>query len=150
MHEIFEKRKATRAYADKPVPSDKIEAIVAAAESSPSAGGLDARSIVVVENAGKIRKIANSAGQSFIAKAPVVFVFFALPELSGTKYGARGESLYAIQDATIAASFAWIEAVNQGLAGCWVGAFVEEQIVEIVKADEKSRPVALLPIGFPK
>jgi len=32
--------------------------------------------------------------------------------------------------------------------GCWVGAFDEKKIQEILKLDSNCKPVAILPIGF--
>lgn len=37
-------------------------------------------------------------------------------------------TLFALQDATISASSAWIQAVALGLASCWVGNFDEETL----------------------
>jgi len=49
---------------------------------------------------------------------------------------------------TIAASFAWIQAVLIGLSACWVGAFDEEEIKKILKVDKDWRPIVLMPLGY--
>lgn len=150
MHEIFKKRKSTRSYnPEKPIEKEKLEEILEAAHSAPSAGNLKARQILVVTDERTRERLAEAAfGQDFVAEAPVVLVFLALPKVSAQKYGERGRDLYAVQDATIAASFAWLQAVDLGLSGCWVGAFDEERVRNILSLDDKKRPVAILPIGY--
>ena len=75
-------------------------------------------------------------------------MFLAEPTRSGEKYGHRGESLYAIQDATIACAYAQLAAHDLGLAACWVGAFRTKDVQEVVNAAEDQMPVALLPLGY--
>jgi nitroreductase len=36
-----------------------------------------------------------------------------------------------------------------GLGTCWVGAFKEEEVREILKTPEGIRPVAIIPVGYP-
>ncbi len=75
--------------------------------------------------------------------------FFANPSRSGRRYGSRGEQLYCIQDATIAAAFAQLAAAAQGLASVWVGAFDDATVKKVCNASEQLKPVAILPIGYP-
>lgn len=150
MHEIFQKRHSVRSYKNKKVEKEKLHEILQAADSAPSAGGLKAREIKAVYNTEIKKQLAGAAfDQDFVAQAPVVLIFFALPLHSASKYGERGRSLYAPQDATIAASFAWLQAVMLNLSACWVGAFDESRVISILKVDSNWRPIALLPIGYP-
>lgn len=72
----------------------------------------------------------------------------ANPRQSGLKYGIRGQELYAMQDATIFASYAQLAATYLGLASVWVGAFNEKEVKDILELPDEIRPVALLPIGY--
>jgi nitroreductase len=74
-------------------------------------------------------------------------VFFADPPRSSVRYGSRGETIYSVQDATIAATFAMLAAVNLDLATVWLGAFKDEEVAEIFGV-KSLRPVAMLPIGY--
>jgi len=149
MDEVFKNRHSVRIFQNKLVESEKLEEILEAANSAPSAGNLRAREIIVVKEQVVKEKIVKAArDQDFIAQAPVVLVFCAVPKRSAVKYKERGRDLYAIQDATIAASFAWLQAVILGLSACWVGAFTEEEIKEILQIKETWQPVAILPIGY--
>jgi len=151
MNEIFRRRHAVRSFQPRDVSRRDLEAILAAADSAPSAGGLKSRAVLVVtDDATKQRLVRAAHGQEFVAQAPVVVVFWALPSRSASKYGARGRELFALQDATIAASFAWLQAVSAGLGACWVGAFDDEAVKDIFreKIGPDWRPIALLPVGY--
>lgn len=149
MHELFQKRHSVRDFRPAEVEQEKLNEILKAADSAPSAGGLKAREIVVVKDRESKEKLARaSRGQDFIISAGALLVFFAIPSRSAQKYGERGEELYSVQDATIAASFAWLQAVALGLSACWVGAFEEEEIKEILDVDKEWKPVAILPVGY--
>ena len=151
MHEIFKKRHSTRSFIDREVEEEKLAEILEAVDSSPSAGNLKAREIIVVkEKQVKNKLVSACRGQAFVAEAGVILVFCAVSSRSGARYGERGKNLYALQDATIAVCFAWLQAVALGLAGCWVGAFNENEVREILKINNDWRPIALLPIGYAK
>jgi nitroreductase len=144
---LIEGRHSTRAYQDRPVEQEKLDAILHAASRAPSAGDLQAYSIVVIRSpATRQALVAAAAGQEWLAQAPVILVFVAEPPRSSEKYGHRGESLYATQDATIACAYAQLAAHEVGLSACWVGAFRTKDVREVVGASEEQVP-ALLPIA---
>ncbi len=151
MNEVFKRRHSVRNFQARKISRRDLEAILAAADSAPSAGGLKSREVLVVSDDMTKRKLVEAAlGQDFVAQAPVILVFWAIPSRSASKYGARGRDLFTVQDATIAASFAWLQAVMSGLAGCWVGAFDDAAVKSIFrgKIAPDWRPIALLPIGY--
>ena len=146
---LTEERHSTRVYEQTPVEQEKLDKILHAANRAPSAGDLQAYSIVVVRSPAARKALARAAvDQEFVGQAPVVLVFLAEPARSSEKYGHRGESLYAVQDATIACAYAQLAAHDLGLAACWVGAFRKREVQEAVGASEGQVPVALLPIGY--
>ena len=148
-HQVLEERASVRSYQDKPVEPEKLSRILKAVISAPSAGNLQAYDILVIEDAGRKRDLAAAAlSQSFIAEAPVVLVISANHERSAAKYGQRGANLYAIQDATIAATYAHLAAVAEGLSSCWVGAFNTEEVSKVCATPGDRIPVAILPIGY--
>jgi len=143
-------RQSVRAYQPKAIEPATLEAILAAANQAPSAGNLQAYEIVVVRDAPTRQRLARAAlDQGFIAQAPVVLVFCADPPRSAAKYGAAGERLYSLQDATIAAAYAELAATALGLASCWVGAFNEREVATLLGLRGGLRPIALLPLGWP-
>jgi len=147
---ILEKRHSIRAFQHKDVPKDKLDRIIKAVLSCPTAGNLQSYRFWVVKD--KEHKVALSKaalGQTFVADASVVLVFCAFPSNSSGKYGSRGRELYSTQDATIATAFAHLTAVSEGLGSCWVGAFDPEAVKMALDLSENMIPVSILPIGIP-
>lgn len=150
LFEAFERRHSIRAYSSKEIPDEVLRRILEAANSAPSAGNLQAYEIVVVKDAKRKQQLAQAAyGQTFIAQAPVVLVFVQNPQRSSIRYGQRGVTLYSLQDATIACTFAHLAATALGLGSCWVGAFDDDAVARVINAPKGMRPVAILPIGYP-
>ncbi|MEW5956010.1 MAG: nitroreductase family protein [Candidatus Micrarchaeota archaeon] len=146
---VLGERRSTRAFLGKPLPEKALQKILEAANSAPSAGNLQAYSIAVVQSEDKRKALAQAAlGQHFIAQAPLALVFLAEPSRSAVKYGPRGARLYCVQDATLAASFAWLAAVAQGLACAWVGAFDDAAVKKLLDAPAESIPIAVMPVGY--
>jgi len=148
--ELIERRRSIRSFKKTPVEPEKLEAILKAVRTCPTAGNLQAYRVVVVTSPETKKKLAEAAlGQHFIEGAPVVLVFLADPERSGRRYGNRGKELYSVQDATIATTFAMLAAADEGLGSVWVGAFIDDMVWKAVGSPPGLRPVAVLPIGHP-
>lgn len=148
--DVLDKRQSIRKFKEKEVEEEKIEKLLNAINSAPSAGDLQAYEVFLVKNKEKKEALANAAlGQDFIAVAPLVLVFFANPERSAAKYGARGEGLYCILDAAIAAAYCQLTAVALDLGTVWVGAFDSEEVKRIAGAKAEWTAVAIIPVGCP-
>jgi len=149
--DVMARRRSVRAFKPDPVDERDLNLILEAAASAPSAGNLQAYTVVVVRDPGVKRELARACwGQEFVAEAPVVLIFLADPKRSARVYGRRGASLYAIQDATIACTFAMLAAHALGYGTCWIGAFNDSAVLRTVEASDSGLvPVAVLPIGRP-
>lgn len=147
--EVLQTRHSIRAFLAKPIEPEKLQAILEAANGAPSAGNLQAYEICAVTRYAALRALADASyGQEFVAQVSVALVFCAHPIRSSRKYGQRGTSLYCIQDATIACSYAQLAATALGLASVWVGAFNDDAVREAIGAGKDLLPVAILPIGY--
>jgi nitroreductase len=133
------------------VTADQLRRILEAATRAPSAGNLQAYEIYVAKDAAIRRRLdAASGSQGPAEQAPVVLVFCAEPGRSAERYGAKGEQLFCIQDATIACAYAQLAATALGLATVWIGAVHEPEVVkETLHLKDGFWPIALLPIGHP-
>jgi nitroreductase len=132
------------------VEEEKLQRILLAANLAPSAGNLQAYEIYLVRERSVRVALARAAlEQWFISEAPIALVFCAHPERSAAHYGRRGARLYALQDATIACTFAMLAISALGLATVWVGAFDDEGVRRAIRAPEGHQPVAILPVGYP-
>lgn len=147
--EVLQKRYSVRAYKPDPIDDATLTKILEAVNSAPSAGNLQAYEVILVRDPERKRQLARASwDQWFIAEAPVVLVFVANPERN-RRYGKRGAELYCVQDATIACSYAQLAATALGLGSCWIGAFDDDKVREVVGIPQNMRPVAILPIGVP-
>jgi nitroreductase len=148
--DVLTNRKSVRAFSEAVPEEEVVRKVLDAANQAPSAGNLQAFEIFVVRQPADRKALARAAlGQDFVAAAPVSLVFCAAPWRAAPKYGQRGMKLYAVQDATIACTYAMLAATALGLATVWVGAFRDDQVRRAIRGLEDIIPVAILPVGFP-
>lgn len=147
--ETILKRRSIRKFKKEEIPEEKVEKLKEALIWAPSAGNLQARKFYFVFNKEKKRELAKAAlNQNFIAQAPLVIVGCCdLRKISW--YGERGKNLYTICDVACAIENLMLQAVEEGLGSCWVGAFEEEKVSQILNLPENERPIAIIPVGFP-
>ncbi len=143
-------RRSIRAFKSEDVPPEVVEKLVDAARLAPSAGNIQPWEFVIVRRTGIKRRLVEAAlGQAFIEEAPVVIVVCADEIRSSQGYGERGETLYCIQDTAAAVQNILLAACSLKLGTCWVGAFKEEEVREILEIPHGVRPVAIIPVGYP-
>ncbi len=146
---IVDDRRSMRKYVETPVEDEKLHKILETANRAPSAGNLQAYEIYVVRKLEQRQALVKASwDQGFLAEAPVVLIFCVNPARSAVKYGERGNSLYSIQDATIACAYSQLAAKAQGLDTVWVGAFDEAAVSAAIRLPADLRPVVLLPVGY--
>jgi len=150
LFEVIKNRHSVRAFKNREIEKEKLEKLLYAANSAPSAGNLQAYQIFLVRKSAQKTALANVAyGQDFIAQAPVNLVFCAEPLRSARKYGKRGSELYSIQDATISATYVHLAAVDLELGSVIVGAFDEDAVSKILNLPDTLNPIIILPVGYP-
>ncbi len=146
--QVIETRHSIRAFSEKPVEEKKLRSILETINRAPSAGNLQAFEVyVVTADRDKARLARAASDQEFIRQASLVLVFCAHPARSAVRYLQRGEKLYAVQDATIACTFAMLAATALGLSSVWVGAFDEQKVSQIIRSPSGQIPVVILPVG---
>lgn len=143
--ETVERRQSIRAFAATPIPKEKLQAILEATNRAPSAGNYQSFEIYRIDCEDKrLALTAATFDQGFVAQAPLSLVFCANP--SRCQY--LPPDLYALEDATIACTFAMLAATAVGLSSCWIGAFNPQAVAAVIGAPEPQTPVAILPIGY--
>jgi len=144
----IKKRRSIRQFKSDSIDDKIIMKIIELGNLAPSAGNLQPRDFIVVTNKDQRFALAKAAlNQTFVYEAPVVIVVCANYERAAS-YGSRGKDLYCIQDSAAAVENMLLAIVDFGLASCWVGAFNEKQVSQILSLPSHIRPVALLPIGY--
>ncbi len=143
-------RGSVRKFTDDSVPENDLERILKAGISAPSAGNRQPWRVVVVQNDSTRNRLSRAAyDQEFIAEAPVVLVICAVPHESAERYRERGRTLYVLQDTAALAQNTLLAAHIMGYGACWIGAFDEGLVREVVNVPDDMRPVAIIPIGKP-
>jgi len=143
-------RRSVRSFKPQPIPSDLLEQIIESGIAAPSAGNMEPRVYILVQDPQVKRGLARAAlGQSFIAEAPAVIVVCADTERSAARYGERGRRFYSLLDSAAAVQNILLAAHALGLGSCWVGAFDDGEVASVLSLPRIVRPVAILPIGYP-
>ena len=147
---VIQKRQSVRNFRSTPIPQQILQKILIAANQAPSAGNLQARDFIIVDDQRvKDQLCAAALHQIFLTEAPIIIVVCANQKRI-SPYGLRGKELYCIQDATAAVEHILLVAVDHGLDSCWVGAFNEKEVSDILQVPSYIRPIAMIPLGFSK
>lgn len=146
-HEFLTSRSSVREYHAGDLDDDTLAFLLDCASTAPSAGNLEAWDVVLVRDPERREALSRAAlDQPQVMNAPAVFVVCANYVRSMSRYGERG-ILFAIEDATIACTYLMLAAHAIHLKSCWVGAFDEEEVRNLLALPPHVRPVALLCIG---
>lgn len=148
--EAIKGRRSIRTFQNIDVPPETVEKLIEAACWAPSAGNIQPWEFIIVRKLETKRKLVGAAlDQTFIEEAPVVIVVCANENRSAQGYGVRGKTLYCLQDTAAAIQNIHLSAYSFGLGTCWVGAFKEDEVREILKVPNGIRPIAIIPVGYP-
>jgi SagB-type dehydrogenase family enzyme len=85
-------------------------------------------------------------GQTVISTPPAVLVIAGVVARTAAKYGERAEQ-YVLLEAGAAAENVFLQCESLGLATVIVGAFVDEQVKEVLQLPEEEETYVLMPIG---
>ncbi len=145
---VMSKRRSTRKFTDRIVETVKIDKIIAAADTAPTAGNFQGFEIFYVKSPEKKQQLVEACNNQPYVHAPVVLVFCKNP--SRVKFNFPEEVLkkFAIQDATLAAAYSQLAAQALGLSSIWIGMFDEQKVMKVINTD--LIPSSILCIGYPK
>jgi nitroreductase len=145
--EAIRSRRSIRSYLEKAVEEKKLDQVLEAARLAPSANNRQEWRFVVARDQETRHLLSIAAdGQGFVAEAPVVIACCAAESDHIMKCG---HPAYAI-DVAIAIDHMTLVAETLGLGTCWIGAFSEDRVREILNIPESVRVVELLALGYPK
>ncbi|HHV97116.1 MAG TPA: nitroreductase [Clostridiaceae bacterium] len=139
-------RRSIRSYRPQEVEEEKLLKVLEAARLAPSANNRqDWKFIVVRDKELREKMISACAGQRFVGEAPVIIVACGTEP---TGIMRCGQYRYTV-DLSIAVAYITLAAYEQGLGTCWIGAFDENAVKELLNIPEKVRVVAITPLGYP-
>ena len=142
-------RRSVRKFKNVKVEWEKIGKVLEAGRASPSSGNIQNWMFIAVDDEGKRKAIAEACFQQYwMSIAPIHIVICAKPEEVKRHYGIRGERLYSVQNCAAAAENMLLMAHDQGLGACWIGAFDEDRVKDILGVVKEARPQIIIPIGY--
>lgn len=147
LSKAIKSRKSVRKFSSKKPNWRHIIECIDTARYSPMAGNNYSLKFILVDDKEKIEKIADCAQQNFIAKAHYVLVVLSDPRRTTNAYGERAER-YLRQQAGAAIQNFLLKIEEKGLATCWVGHFIDEEIKHALKIPSEFNLEAIFPIGY--
>ena len=143
--EAIRTRRSVRKYKPEEIPEEDLKEILTAAQLAPSAGNRQPWRFVVVRDPETKKKMGEAArGQTWISDAGVIVAALAMPRDSPEIYPRWVE-----RDVMTAVEHMVLAAWSLGYGTCWIGAFYEDKVKELLGVPEGMTVINLLPIGVP-
>jgi len=136
-------RRSVRIFSDDPVDDSVLKKCLEAARLAPSWANKQCWHFMVVND----KQAVDDLGivPAHIKNTPAVVVACGDPDKSGKWEGKD----YYLVDVAIATEHLILQAWEEGLGTCWVGALKEDRIRKAFGIPENIKVVALIPLGYP-
>ena len=145
---VMAKRRSTRKFSEKIVETEKIDKVIAAADTAPTAGNFQGFEIYYVKSPEKKQELIEACNRQPYVNAPVVLVFCKNPSRVKLDFPQDILKKFAIQDATLAAAYSQLAAQALGLSSIWIGMLDEEKVMKVIGTEHT--PSSILCIGYPE
>jgi FMN reductase [NAD(P)H] len=141
-------RRSQRKFENKKVEDWKVEIILAAADTAPTAGGFQGFEIFYILKEEIKEKLVIAANNQPYVNAPLMLVFCSNPNRIKMNFSQDILHKFSLQDATLAAGYAQLSAHALGLSSIWIGMLDEQLVKNIIST--ALQPSSILCIGYPK
>ena len=146
---IMASRRSTRNFdTTKFIEQWKIDKILAAADTAPTAGNFQGFEVVYIKNKEIKKRLVEAANNQPYVNAPLVLVFCIDPSRVKMNFPPEILTKFSLQDATLAAAYSQLAASALGLSSIWIGMIDEEKVKQIIETNLK--PSSILCIGYPQ
>ena len=140
-------RYSVRSLCSKPIEQDKLDKIIAAGLTAPTAVNFQPFRIWVIKSAEAKKKLLQTTPFPFVEQAPVSFVIGA--DTSKAWVRNFDGKCFAEVDASIVTTHMMLEIHDLGLGSTWVGKFDPDKMKELFPEMIGFELVAILPVGYP-
>lgn len=147
LFEVMKRRRSTRKFEAKEVESWKVDKILAAADTAPTAGNFQGFEIFYIKNKKMKEALVKAANNQPYVNAPIVLVYCKNPSRVKLQFPEETLTKFAIQDATLAAAYSQLAATSLGLSTIWIGMIDEKEVSKIIGTELV--PSSILCIGYP-
>ncbi len=146
---VMATRRSTRNFdTSKVIEQWKIDKILAAADTAPTAGNFQGFQLVYIKNKEIKKRLVEAANNQPYVNAPLVLVFCMDPSRVKMNFPPEILTKFSLQDATLAAAYSQLAASALGLSSIWIGMLDEEKVKQIIESDLK--PSSILCVGYPQ
>ncbi len=144
--ELVKARYACRSYQPRPIEEEKLFRVLEAARFAPSGSNRQPWKFVMVQDPEIKRRLVRAcANQRFVATAPVVIAGCGLMPDRMMSCGVPGDPV----DLAIAMEHLSLAATAEGLASCWIGAFSQDEVREVLGIPATAKVIELMTLGYP-
>lgn len=144
---VFATRRTTRRFDKRKVEDWKVDKILAAADTAPTAGNFQGFEVFYVKSPALKEALVEAANRQPYVDAPVVLVFCTNPSRVKMAFPEKILAKFSLQDATLAAAYSQLAASALGLSSIWIGMIDEDKVKKAVGTD--LRPSSILCVGYP-
>lgn len=145
-NEVLQKRYSVRDYLDKPVEQDKLDRILEAARIAPTGSNRQPFKFVIVRDAALRHKLVEACcDQAMVGQAPVVIAGVGTMPDRIMRCDIPGDPV----DVAIALEHIALAAANEGLGTCWIGAFHQDKVREVLGIPKQCKVVEVMVLGYP-
>ncbi len=148
IHEVIRNRRSVRKYESTPIEPGVLRRMRDALRLAPSACNFQPWKFIWVQDGDLRRRVAEAANnQEWMADAPCIVVGCGRADDAYKKMGGDGSSIDV--DLAIALDHLTLAAAAEGLGTCWIGAFNQAAVKELLSVPLDVKVVALTPLGRP-
>lgn len=145
-YEVLRSRRSIRHYRPDPVPDSVVERLQEALMLAPSACNRQPWKFDLVMNPDLRQKIASAYSRPWLAEAPAIIV--ACGDSENCWHRFEGTPAVDI-DLGIAMEHVVLAAAEQNLGTCWICAFEQQKMNEIMQVSAPWSVLAISPLGYP-
>jgi len=149
LDDAINSRCSCREFNKKGVKWEKILDAIDSSSKIPFAGNINNLQFIIVENKETKNKLAEHSQQHWIADAPFIIVVCSDEGRLEKLYNERGK-IYSRQQAGAAIQNLLLKLTDLKLSACWVGAYSDELIKQLLKIPGHINIEALIPVGNQK
>ena len=143
--EIVSRRFSTRGFDGRPVEEESLEKILEAGRLAPTAKNLQPQHVFVLQSAQALAKV-NTLTRSIYGASTVLLICFDRDECWTNPAKPGFPAGYV--DCSIVMTHMMLQAEELGVASCWVGSFLPDELSKVFELPDNLVPVALMPLGY--
>ncbi len=143
--ELSKKRITVRNYSDKVVEKEKLDLMLEAGNTAPTAKNFQPQRIYVLQSKEALDKLDTLTPCRYGAGTVLLFTYNADEEWKNPKEEGMNSG---IEDVSIVATHIMLQAAELGVDTAWINFFSNTELEKIFELPKNERSVLIMPIGY--